>query len=108
MNKAVKPEQLLLSDEVTREEAEIRAERPTNAPPENYDDFDWSTDKSVVLRSQRATAVYFNRRGDLVIRQEREWDEDSDPFMLITEHNIDPFLERLTVILGIPSVGGGK
>src|ERR1700690_2344280 len=50
---------------------------PTPIPePPDPDEFDWATDDSVVLKEQPATAIYFNRRDQLVIRQERSWDRD--------------------------------
>jgi hypothetical protein len=71
------------------------------------DDFDWSAEcrdgGSVVLREQRATAIYRNTAGDLVIRQERAWNEEEDPFIVITQQNEQEFLDKLCDFLGIPS-----
>jgi hypothetical protein len=61
----------------------------------HFDDFDWATDESVVLHEQRATAVYQNRFGGLVIRQEKAWDEDGDPFIVIGSENTVTFMEAL-------------
>src|SRR6267154_2734993 len=33
------------------------------------DDVNWNTDDAVILREQRATAVYHNRCGELIVRQ---------------------------------------
>jgi hypothetical protein len=72
-------------------------------------DFDWSSDnEDIVLREQRALAVYWNTRGDLVIRQERYWDEIDDPFLVIGRNNVDAFLDRLCDVVGIPSAGKSK
>ena len=60
-----------------------------------YDDFDWKSDPSVILQEQRATAVYHNPYGGLVIRQEKTWDEESDPYMVISAENITTFQEAL-------------
>jgi hypothetical protein len=58
-------------------------------------DFDWAAEAreggSVVLRQQRMTAVYRNTAGDLVIRQERDWNEEEDPFVVITQQNEQEF-----------------
>ena len=62
------------------------------------DDFDWWEDPSVVLREQRATAIYRNGHSGIVIRQEKNWDEDSDPFMVITEENAVTFMEALAKV----------
>lgn len=42
------------------------------------DEFDWSTDDSVIVGTQLAIAVYHNRNDDIVIRQDgRGADDDS-------------------------------
>jgi hypothetical protein len=67
--------------------------------------FDWLNDNSVVLREQPETAVYFNADGALVIRQRAAWNQDDDPFVFISPANIGEFLDKLTDICGVPSVG---
>jgi len=71
------------------------------------EDFDWTAEArdggSVVLREQRATAVYRNPAGDLVIRQERSWNEEEDPFVVITQQNEQEFLDKLCDVLGVKS-----
>jgi hypothetical protein len=61
----------------------------------DFDDFDWGSDDSIVLHEQRATAVYQNRFGGLVIRQEKTWDEEHDPFIVIGAENAVTFMEAL-------------
>jgi hypothetical protein len=73
--------------------------------PAAEDEFEWTNDDSVLVPDQRALACYFNKRGELVIRQERAWDQDEDNFVFIAERNIAEFLDKLTDICGIPSVG---
>ncbi len=77
----------------------------TAAKPEPADAFDWGADDSVVVPEQQAVAVYWNVRGELVIRQERTWDQDEDTFVVIARWNVDAFIDKLTDICGIPSVG---
>jgi hypothetical protein len=50
-------------------------------------DFDWHDDSAVVLREQPATAIYPNRNGAIVIRQEHPWDEDSDTIVILQPQN---------------------
>jgi hypothetical protein len=64
--------------------------------------FDWTSDDSVSLRSQAATAIYFDISGDLVIRQQRSWDQDDDSFVIISSNNINDFLDELTDRCGVP------
>ena len=75
-------------------------------PAEDDSKFNWSDDDSIILRPQPETAAYFNKEGSLVIRQ-RNWPED-DSFIFIAEANIGEFLDKITDVCGIPSVGGPK
>jgi hypothetical protein len=61
----------------------------------DFDDFDWANDDSIVLQEQRSTAVYRNKFGGLVIRQEKTWDEESDPYVVVSEENLVTFMEAL-------------
>lgn len=70
--------------------------------------FDWSEDDAVVLKHQPAVAVYWNNAGGLTIRQERDWNEEEDSIIAITKENLDQFLDKLTDICGIPSVGKSR
>lgn len=69
-------------------------------------EFDWFDDESIVLRPQLAVAIYNNERGGLVIRQERDWNEESDTFIVIAPENVAAFVDRITDAAGIPSFGG--
>jgi hypothetical protein len=55
----------------------------------------------VVLHRQAATAIYFNGDNSLVIKQENR--PDDDHYIIVTESNIEAFLDRLTDICGVPS-----
>ena len=67
------------------------------------DEFDWATDNSVVCQEQPATAVYRNRAGSIIIRQERSWDADEDSFVYISDRTV-----ALAVIAAIKRyIGGG-
>jgi hypothetical protein len=61
----------------------------------DFDDFDWASDDSVILHEQRATAVYRNKFGGIVIRQEKAWDEDADPYIVVSADNEVTFMEAL-------------
>jgi hypothetical protein len=60
-----------------------------------FDDFDWRDDPSIVLKSQPATAIYYNPHGCIVIRQERSWAQDEDPYVYISPENAVTFMEAL-------------
>jgi hypothetical protein len=70
---------------------------------EDAAEFSWNNDDSVVLQQQRRTAVYFNTRDELVIRQEADWNEETDTVVIIAKNNIEEFLDKLTNVCGIPS-----
>lgn len=72
---------------------------------EDANDFDWVGDDSIVLQEQRATAVYRNKRGDLVIRQEAGFNDTEDTFVVISRTNEQAFIDRLCDELGIGSAG---
>lgn len=80
--------------------AEIVAALADNKPA---DEFDWTSDDSIVCQEQPATAVYRNRAGSIVIRQERSWDADEDSFVYISDRTV-----ALAVIAAIKRyIGGG-
>ncbi|WP_404522053.1 hypothetical protein [Bradyrhizobium diazoefficiens] len=67
------------------------------------DRFDWTiNNEDVLLAEQRTTAVYVNRWGQAVIRQERNWDEESDPFMTIDHAHLPVVIARLQEIASAP------
>jgi hypothetical protein len=73
-------------------------------PPPSQDDetFDWDADDLVVLHEQPRTALYFNRNGALVIRQQDDWAREGYSFVFIAEEYIESFVEKLTDLIGIP------
>lgn len=67
------------------------------------DNFQWTVNnEDVLLPEQRTTAIYLNRWGQAVIRQERHWDEDSDPFMTIDHAHLPVVIARLQEIAAAP------
>jgi hypothetical protein len=99
MNKAVHVDKLPLASPTTAPEGiPIRKSSPPLAQAagdEPDDDFDWDNpeENSIVLREQRATAVYRNRAGEVIIRQ-RSWPDD-DAFIYIAPDNAVAFMEGM-------------
>lgn len=96
MNKAVTPEQLsLVQDDPAPVKPEVNLPDKPDVKPwatlSDSDRFDWASDDSVVLREQRAVAAYYNKEGELVIRQ-RSWPDD-DGFIFVAPENVTEFLE---------------
>src|SRR5215211_6750518 len=73
---------------------------------DNSADFDWSNDSSIILRPQPGIAAYYNKANELVIRQEavRGYDEE-DRLIFINPENQQTFIDKLTDIMGVPSLG---
>jgi hypothetical protein len=97
MNKTVCVDELPLAAP-TKAPSDIAANRKPSPPPaENVPDtFDWNDPKedSIVLREQRATAVYRNRAGEVIIRQKGPW-PDEDIFLYISPENEVAFMEGM-------------
>jgi hypothetical protein len=73
---------------------------------ESTSEFNWIEDADdIILPEQRAVAVYWNKQGSLIIRQEKAWCDEDDQFVVVEKANVNVFIDRLTEVLGIPSVG---
>lgn len=58
--------------------------------------FDWEKDPDVIIKHQNAIAVYENVRGCLMIRRQKDWDEDDDTFISIAPDNLDALKTALS------------
>jgi hypothetical protein len=58
------------------------------------DDFDWSTDNSVVVKPQPGVAVYENKAGDVVIRTQ-DITGDEDHFAFIAPEGVPAVIRAL-------------
>jgi hypothetical protein len=81
-------------DKIEKEEA-ARAVLGSGAAFVDEDDFDWNTDDAIILREQRATAVYHNRLGELIIRQKAAWDDERDTFIYVTPENCNALMDGI-------------
>jgi hypothetical protein len=73
---------------------------PISAPAEPAEDFSWRDDPSVVCHHQLA-----NPYGGIVIRQERDWNDEEDVCIVVSRENIAAFLDKVTEVAGVPSAG---
>src|SRR4030088_1216666 len=70
---------------------------PQFQPEQN---FDWSPDNpDVVMPEQPATAVYLNRWGQAVIRQQRDWDDEEDTYVRINLHHVQALIDALQAVM---------
>lgn len=60
----------------------------------------WRGNPAVVLPEQLAIAVYTNQNDDIVIRQERAWDEDSDTVVIVSPTNVRKVAEAMLAEIG--------
>jgi hypothetical protein len=59
------------------------------------EDFNWNTDDFIILKEQRATAVYFNRMGELIVRQKAGWSDEEDSIVFVMPENFNGFLDGI-------------
>jgi hypothetical protein len=45
--------------------------------------FDWADSNAVAANQQDAIAVYANESGDVVIRRQKDWNEDDDSTIVV-------------------------
>jgi hypothetical protein len=79
----------------TAEKAGEMALTVAAAKPPAGDAFDWRDKDDVVIETQRATAIYWNPAGQIVIRQEAGWSDDDDPYLFFEPANLPRVIERL-------------
>ncbi|GEM_PF-6770052 len=68
------------------------------------DRFDWHRDPSIVVREQLSLAVYPNTVGHVVIRCERRWDEEGDPFFTIAPENAPAIAQAILRTAGLGEI----
>ena len=76
------------------------------AGQDDYPDFNWNDEEAVVFRRQLAVAVYRTPDGGLVIRQGPDWNDEDDACIAISSENVGAFVDRLTEVVDVPSLGG--
>jgi hypothetical protein len=84
-----------------------KTETPKKADENGVHDFDWYSEgdaDSVVLTEQRRTAIYWNRSGEMVIRQQN--DHDGDQFVFVTEENARQLAFKLCEFLELEMLPG--
>jgi hypothetical protein len=59
------------------------------------EEFKWDDDETVVIKPVQAIAVYRNRFGHVVIRQERASFQEDDPYVVVPESELRRLIEAL-------------
>lgn len=67
-------------------------------------DFNWLDDPDIIVGEQRALAVYQNSHGNIVIRQERAWDEDEDIIIVLRRENAERVARAILAATGFNAI----
>jgi hypothetical protein len=68
----------------------------------SQDRFDWQSDPHIVVPAADAVAVYKNDAGDVVIRRQAWWpDETDDAFIVLPADRVAAVLQAIAVAAGI-------
>ena len=64
-------------------------------------DFDWDDNADdIVQQSVERVAIFTNPNGDLVIRQERCWDQEDDTWIIIARGNVGAAIAKMRGAIG--------
>jgi hypothetical protein len=67
----------------------------TTRPQEVIDHFNWEDPEHVVVWEQPRTAVYFNQRGQTIIKQMADNYGDDDPFLMFNRASLPDLIRKL-------------
>lgn len=88
-----------------------KAARPTPQPQRHtmptvadHEVFDWQDGEAVFVQEQPRSAVYRNPMDQIVIRQERSWDQDEDTYVRFNEQAVPDLIRKLAKQLGLEDV----
>jgi hypothetical protein len=62
---------------------------------DDAEEFSWNDEDCFVVPHQAAIAVYFNPRGDVIIRQEGHYGTDEGQWIVVSKENLVPLILRL-------------
>ena len=58
-------------------------------------EFKWSDTESVVVRQQDAIAVYANEAAEIVIRRQKDWNEEDDSVIVVAPAYVHELIEAI-------------
>jgi hypothetical protein len=71
---------------------------------QDHDEFNWDDAVDcVVQQCVEGVAIYTNPHGDIVIRQERRWDEEEDIFIVIARGNAEAAIAEMQFAISQPA-----
>jgi hypothetical protein len=78
---------------VSPENKSDSTETVTKTESETQEEFDWQTDPAVILHDQAAVAAYFNKFGELVVKQRDTLGYEAVVF--VAPENVEKFVHGL-------------
>lgn len=74
---------------------------PKPPQPPQPPEFDWwGNNADVVIPEQQGIAVYENLRGEIVIRQKRDWCDEDDTYIAVQRQNLRTLIDKLVDMEG--------
>jgi hypothetical protein len=73
---------------------------PTEEPmPREPREFQWRPEnEDIIVPRQPALAIFRNAWDQIIIRQERDWDDEDDAYIRISRENLSTVIARLQAI----------
>ena len=62
---------------------------------DNGTGFDWTNNHAVAVDQQDAIAVYSNDNGEVVIRRQKDWNENEDSVIVVAPAYVRQFIEAI-------------
>ncbi len=57
--------------------------------------FDWNDQDGIAVNQQDAIAVYANDKGDLVLRRQKDWNEEEDSIIVVAPAYVRQLIEAM-------------
>ena len=63
-------------------------------------DFDWQEDPDIIVSQQLAIAIFWNKRGNVTILQEKDWCDESDTIITVAPEHLQAVIDNLVELAG--------
>jgi hypothetical protein len=62
---------------------------------DNGTGFDWTSKEAIAVDQQDAIAIYSNDNGEVVIRRQKDWNEEEDSVIVVAPAYVRQFIEAI-------------
>jgi hypothetical protein len=62
---------------------------------DNGTGFDWTSKEAIAVDQQDAIAIYSNDNGEVVIRRQKDWNEEEDSIIVVAPAYVRQFIEAI-------------